>query len=217
MAWEPDYITSAEYKSFHGIPSGDTQDDTIIGWAITTSSRMVDKHCSSVRNGLGFRRQFGLDTAAVNRYYTPRWDIDQSRWVIEIDDLMVGGAILHVDLDRDDVYESAITAFTLRPQDAVTDGRPYTQISVLPTSSIQPSYWRSSARVFAQFGWSAVPTLVKNATALQAGRLVKRRKALFGITGSPQKGTEQKVLEALDVDVASMLESNDFVRLGWTV
>jgi hypothetical protein len=63
MPWAPDYITTAELKSFLGI--NDAIDDAQLAIAITAASRAVDR----VTN-----RQFGQVAAAEARLYTPKFD-----------------------------------------------------------------------------------------------------------------------------------------------
>jgi hypothetical protein len=46
---------------------------------------------------------------------------------------------------------------------------------------------------------------VHTATLLQGGRLYTRRSALFGIAGSPESGSEMRLLSKVDPDVAVML------------
>lgn len=219
MAWEPDYITTVEFKNYVKIEQLDTGDDTFIGLDITAASRAVDKFCSWRPNGMGSRRQFGKVDTTETRYYTPRWDIRQARWVIEIDDVASAtGMVVALDLDNDDVFETTITNYVLRPRDALANKRPFTQIAVGIDSANQPVSWPDSARVSTdQWGWSTVPDVVKRATFLQAHRFNKRRSAPFGVKGSPQRQTSQTVLDELDSDVAQMLESFGFVKIGWTV
>lgn len=219
MAWEPDYCTTAEFKNYVGIESTDNTDDVFIALDITAASRAVDACCSYRANGLGARRQFGKTDAPESRYYTPRWDINQARWVIEIDDLMdITGLTVAVDMGNDDTYESVITNYVLRPRDALANNRPYTQISINPNSSVQAYAWRDSAKVTANvWGWSAVPSIVKRATLLQAHRFNKRRVSPFGTKGSPQKQTQQTIVDQVDADIEQMLMTNDLIKLGWTV
>jgi hypothetical protein len=65
--------------------------------------------------------------------------------------------------------------------------------------------------VTAVWGWTAVPTSVKQATLLQASRFHKRRHAPFGVAGSPEMGSEIRLLSRVDPDVSVALR--DFNRL----
>jgi hypothetical protein len=106
----------------------------------------------------------------------------------------------------------------LRPRNAPRDNRPWTQIAISPASTVQPARFPDSVRATANvWGWTEFPTTVVRATLIQAHRFNKRRVSPFGIKGSPQRGTLQTITEEVDADVAAMLNSNNFVKLGWTV
>lgn len=53
--------------------------------------------------------------------------------------------------------------------------------------------------------FSPVPATVKLATEMQASRWAKRRDAPFGIAGSPEMGSELRLLPKLDPDVEVLL------------
>lgn len=213
MAWEPDYVTAAEFKEFARIT--DSVDDTTVARAITSASRSIDRFCSQ-----HVPRQFGLTTGVEARYYTARWDIDQSRWVIEVDDIDLAQAAavtVHIDTSNSDTYSTELTQFVLRPKNAPQKNRPYTQISILPDESNQPWTWPDGVQVTARFGWTTVPTTIKEVTLLQALRYHKRRTAPFGVAGSPRRGTQvtTNLVEELDAEFETQLQP--YVKLGWTV
>lgn len=217
MAWEPDYITDDYFKEYVGIELADTSDDDFIAVDISAASRTVDRCCSNRYNGLGAFRQFGKLAAPAAFYYTPRWDVQQMRWVIEIDDLMdVTGLTIAVDTTNQDTWNQPITSYALRPRDALSKGRPYTQIAISSGSSVQPTYFPDSAKVTGLWGWNAFPETVVRATAIQAHRYNKRRVSPFGIKGSPQRQTQQIISEEIDADVATLLTQAGLVKLGWT-
>jgi hypothetical protein len=60
------------------------------------------------------------------------------------------------------------------------------------------------------WGWDAVPDAVKEATLLQGSRLDFRRVAPAGVAGSPETGSEVRLLARVDPDVAVSLK--DFIR-----
>jgi hypothetical protein len=214
--WEPNYLTAVEYKDLAKIPTTDTADDTRIESSIAAASRAVDRCCSNRPNGLGFRRQFGQTETAEARYYTPRWDTNLVRWVIEVDDFMTTeDLVVAVDTSNSDNHNQLITAYVVRPRDALLNKRPYTQIAISTTSSVQPTWFKDSAKVTNVWGWDAYPATVKDATFLQSHRFFKRMQAPFGVTGSPPKATNAQVLEKVDSDIELMLKN--YVRLGWTV
>jgi len=216
MAWEPDYITAVEFKHYTKIENSDTVDDAEISFAITAASRAIDKCCSERFNGMGAKRQFGQVAAPEARYYTPRWDNDLIGWVIETDDFDdPTGLTVQVSAGGNDVYNGTITDYVLRPKNAIADKRVYTQIEIASVSNVQPIFFRDSAKITVKWGWTTVPTTIKTATLIQSHRFTKRRQSPMGVTGSPQKGTEAKLLEEVDADIALML--TDYIKLGWTI
>jgi uncharacterized phiE125 gp8 family phage protein len=193
MAWAPDYVISAELKAYLRI--SDTDDDAQVALAITAASRAVDTFCG---------RQFGL-VSAEERFYTPEWDRRRRRWVIKIDDLMstAGSDFQLQDADGSDV--GAIDDYILEPRNAAAKGRPWTHLVVKPTSTYIPTGIEHEAALTAPWGWTAVPTPVDQATLLQASRIFARRNSPYGIAGSPDDGSEMRLLARVDPDVAVTL------------
>lgn len=108
MAWAPDYVTTAELRTF-ATRHTDTVDDTQLGLAVTGASRAVDRHTN---------RQFGKVDTAEERLYPAVWDRRRRRWVVEIDDLMDDtGADPRV-LDAEGVDLGAIDDYVLEPRNA---------------------------------------------------------------------------------------------------
>lgn len=193
MGWAPDYVTRDELKAFVRID--DDLDDAQLDLAIASASRAVDRCC---------RRQFGA--APGPRYYTAKLDPVLNRMAIEIDDLMTADALhVHVDPDGDETFPTEVTSYTLRPRNGPADGRPWTQIVIGRAASTTFPDVPDAVRVTGQFGWDAVPATVKEATSLQASRLIARRDAPFGVAGSPQTGSELRLLAKVDPDVEVLL------------
>lgn len=192
MAWAPDYVTATQLKNFVRIT--DTADDAEVGYAITAASRAIDQATN---------RQFGNTGAVQERFYTARWDKRRARWVIEIDDVMTStGLLVHYDSDADETYASEITDYRLKPANASSESRPWTEIVVNSDSTTQPTALEDGIRVTATFGWTSVPTAIVEATLLQASRFLIRRDSPFGIAGSPDQGSEMRLLARVDPDVA---------------
>lgn len=195
LGWQPDYATVDDLAAMVRI--NDAVDDVQLALAISTASRMIDGP-----NGAG--RQFGLCAVAEARIYTAVWDRDSYRWLIEIDDLMdTTGLALAVDLyGRGDYGEDVDPVYTgFRPPNAAQKSRPYTRLALLPTSPVQMTSITDAVRVTARWGWTVVPDTIKQATLIQASRLLARRDAPFGVAGSPEAGSEMRLLARLDPDV----------------
>lgn len=193
MAWAPDYATTAELKAQLRI--SDTADDAQLALAITAASRAIDTHTG---------RQFGSVTA-TERFYTARYDRNRCRWVVPIDDLMSVTSLDPQVQDADGVDVGAIDDYTLEPRNAAADARPWTQLVVRAGSTYVPTGRMDEVAITALWGWTSVPTPVKEACLLQASRFHARRDSPFGIAGSPDLGSELRLLARVDPDVAVAL------------
>lgn len=201
MAWAPNYATTDDLRAYLAIP--DVQDDVELSLALTAASRVIDQTCN---------RQFG-SVSAEDRYYTARRE--NNRWVIDIDDLMTtAGLIVSADLSDTGDYSDAVTEYAMRPINAAAHGRPWTKIVVHPTSDNFPNGADGAVEVRAAFGWTAVPDTIQQACLLQASRFFKRKDAPFGVAGSPEMGSEVRLLARIDPDVAVMVQP--YVR-WWAV
>lgn len=212
-----DYVTRADLKAYLRIPDADTGDDAQVDLAVTAASRAVD-HAMS--------RAFGVDSTPVVRYFTYQpvtrhtlaVDPFDGREALDVVDISTTtGLVVKVDQDDDGTFETTLTLNTdyrLAPWNASADGRPWETI-VLSASQSFPRIVRG-VEVTASFGWAAVPSVVKNATLLQASRFFKRRDAPFGVAGSPEMGSEMRLLARLDPDVAVLTGLHPYRRI-WGV
>lgn len=188
MAWQPDYVTVSEMREYLRI--SDTDDDVPIAMAISAASRAIDQHAG---------RQFGQVDAAEERVYTARWDRRRCRWVIAVDDLM-DDTDLELWTDAGQVDTVA-----LEPRNAAARSLPWTRITADPDSDTLPTGTVDGVTITALWGWDSVPTPVKQATMLQASRFLARRDSPYGIAGSPDVGSEMRLLARVDPDVAVVL------------
>lgn len=190
MAWAPDYVTTAELKTLMRVT--DSDDDATLALAISAASRAVDRFAG---------RQFGLVAAAETRQYTAEWDRRRCRWVVFFDDLSspaVTGLTVTVEA-------GAIDSYDLKPANATAVSLPYTHLVVDTASTHRPLGTEDEVSMTARWGWNAVPDAVKEATTIQALRFFKRKDAPFGVAGSPDLGSELRLLAKVDPDVAVML------------
>lgn len=197
MALYPDYLTADQLK--HALTITDAGDDPELGFAITAASRAIDHHTG---------RQFGVLAEAEPRYYAAVRSRRRGRYTVEIDDLMTtDDLVVAVDDADDGTYERTLalgTDFRLEPANAAGDGRPWTRIVL---SGVAVPTTDNAIRITALWGWTAVPTLVTQAALIQAARLFKRKDAPFGIAGSPELGSEMRLLAKVDPDVQMLLAS----------
>jgi len=197
MAWAPDYVTTDELRSFI-TRSAVTVDDTELAFAVSSASRVIDEFCG---------RQFGQLAAAAPRVYTAEWDGRRSRWLVDIDDLVTTTDLaVAVDDNDDEVFDKTVTAYRLWPFNAVENGLPWTRLIIDPDSTNKPVAAEGAVQVTAMWGWAAVPTAVKQATLIEANRIFQRRVSPYGIAGSPETGSELRLLRAVDVDAQKILQ-----------
>lgn len=187
--WRPDYISAEQLKDYRNIDDG--VDDFVYAAAVTAASRAIDNHCN---------RQFGNSETAQQRAYTAWYHYELGRWVVDIDDLQ----------DADDlvveVGSTAVTAYTLMPVNAVLDGLAWTQLVFGVNAEAQPCSSPGEVLITADpWGWGEVPAPVVNAAYLQGSRFVARRKSPYGIAGSPDQGSELRLLNRVDPDVGVSL------------
>lgn len=202
MAWAPAYISDTDLKNFTRID--DDIDDAEVASAVEAASRAVDN--AAHPDG---KRQFGNVDAPEERRYTAKWRPRRGRWVVEIDDLMsTTGVVVSVPA-------GTITAYTLTPVNAAQRSRPWTHLVVDPDSVVQPTGDEFEVAMTALWGWTATPGTVKSAVKLQASRFLSRRDSPYGIAGSPDAGSEMRLLAKLDPDVEAMLQG--FVRREFVV
>jgi hypothetical protein len=205
MAWAPDYATTGDLEDFMRVPDAD--DAAVEARAITAASRAVDKATN---------RQFGKVSAAEDRFYEAQWDRALCRWFVEVDDFMGNASDMTVfaDYDGSATYATQVTGFRLLDLNAAQKGKPWTRVLFPPSALFSTSvelvpYWirdtavssRSVKVNTAAWGWSAVPVPIVEATLLQASRLVQRRNSPFGVAGSPEVGSELRLLARVDPDV----------------
>ena len=195
MAWAPDYVTAAELKAFQRV--NDTVDDVQIAMAISAASRAVDKAAG---------RQFGQLAAAATWVYTAEWDRHTGRWVVQVDDFdtVTGLAVT--------VGGAATTDYVKHHPQAVSKGKVWTGLTL--GQGVAASSTPEDVAVTARWGWSAVPTSVKQATMLQAARFLARRDSPYGVAGSPAEGSEMRLMATVDPDVRVSL--GPYVRV-WAV
>lgn len=195
MAWAPDnYASLTELKGYLRVTDG--TDDTELAFMLAAGCREVDRRCN---------RQFGIVDAAELRYYPSKWDrrapgvptstggLSVGAYVVDIDDLMTTDNLVITSAG------SIVVAadYTLYPRNAAAKSRPWTRLEMATASD--------EVQIVAEWGWAAVLDPIKQGTLLECARLNARRSSPFGIAGSPDQGSEIRLLAQLDVDAAKVL------------
>lgn len=176
------YATLAELKVRLGGVTGST-DDSALTNALAVASRGVEKVC---------RRQFNQAASATARIFYPC-----QQWLAEVDDISTtSGLIIATDSGNDGTYETtwASTDYQLEPLNGVVEGEsgwPYWKIravsgKVFPTLTTLAA--RAPLQVTAQWGWSAVPSPIKEACLAVAEETFKLKDAPYGVIGAAEFG-----------------------------
>lgn len=188
------YASLTQFEAF--IRDESTADRDLKLLALEASSRAIDRTTN--------RRFDVAGVTATARYFTP-YHKEDGRWAVRVDDL-TDSTDLAVKLDTtgNGDYGTTVTTFRLGPLNAPSRGRPWTEL-LFDSGTAVPRRWVDSIEVTARWGWTAVPTTITNACLIQASRFFKRRDAPFGIAGSPELGSELRLLAKLDPDVAVMI------------
>jgi hypothetical protein len=190
VVWKPDYVTATDVAAFLRVD--DTVDNTEFALWATSASRAIDKKTN---------RQFGVVPAAVARTYrrTPWLHEEIGLWVLDIDDVQDATGLLVNGVTY------ATSGAVLLPDNAPFDGVPWTRLGFTAQPSCSTPGGPVSNVITAKFGWTTVPSQVITAAKIQCNRWNGRRDSPFGVAGSPDAGSEIRLLDRLDPDVATSL------------
>lgn len=205
MAITNGYATLAEVKASLRIT--DSVDDTLLELAIESASRSIDEFAGRV---------FYSQGSAV------RFFAAESAEFVAIDDLISiselatsSGSNNEFDLVWTGYNAGSPVDYQLEPlnNSAATDGvvQPVTGIRSRITYSFPVLGQVALVRVTGTWGWSAVPTAIKQATVIQAARYFKRNDSPLGVLSAPDLGYI-RVGSRLDPDVEMMISGYRRVR-----
>jgi hypothetical protein len=199
------YATLAQVKSALRIT--DQVDDNLLNTAIQSASRWVDGWCDRSFAPAAAGTAVG---AFTSRDYTPT----DRFGTIYIDDCVEVSEV-RIDDDLDQTFSKTLQTvdYLLEPVNEERYGL------ILPFTRLRPyedGYWpmfreRPTVRVFARYGWPAVPEAVREATILQSSRLFTRLDAPLGIAGFGDLGG-MRVSRFVDPDVEMLLAPYRRVR-----
>ncbi len=189
MAITNGYATLADVKAALRIT--DNIDDSLLETAIESASRMID----------GFTARTFSNAGTATRNFAslePLYCI--------VDDLITLTKLESTDEIGDAYTEWAVTDYQLEPLNGRSDGL------LMPTSGIRAvnDYTfpvvdgQALVRVTGTWGWSAIPTAIKQATVIQASRIYKRLDSPLGVAGFGDMGSI-RVSRYLDPDVEQLV------------
>ena len=180
--WSPEYITLVDLKDV--VDVDDTADDVYLSLLPSAVSRAVDR---------ATLRQFGQVSTVEERTYRTTYSRSRGSWRAIIDDLQDETGLVVPN-----------TSYSFGPDNADKLGKPWTYVDFTEDPAGDRCGYLSMT---ALWGWSAVPDAVSLASFLQANRWSSRKDSPFGIAGSPDQGTELRLLARVDPDVAVSLRN----------
>lgn len=191
------YATLAQLKASLRIT--DNVDDALLELAIESASREIDSSCERV-----------FYSTSGTRIYTPR-----DSYVTEIDDV-VSVTSIKSSSAADGNFDTTWTTsdYQLEPLNGITGGIvvPYSFIRAVGDFTWPISGKEATVQVVGTFGFSAVPTVIKQATVLLASRIFKRNDSPLGVAGFGDLGVIR--VGRVDPDVEAMIAPYKKVRFA---
>ena len=198
MAIVNGYCSLAEIKASARI--SDSVDDSLLELAVESASRMVDS----------YTQRYFYNAGTATRLFAP-----QDSYVAEIDDLITLTTLQTSDGD-DFGTTWAAKDYQLEPLNGNVDGltgHPATRIRAVDDFIFNVLDGEATVKVIGVWGWSAVPTAVKQATVIQAARIFKRNDSPLGIAGFGEMGAVRVGVQ-LDPDVKHLIDVYRKVRFA---
>ena len=163
----PNYTTQSLVKTYLGIPSGTTSEDTAIDNAIAAAEAEIDQITG---------RTFVVPSSATAKTYVAYDD-----YTVYVDDIaQTTGLIVKEDTTLDGTYDTTLTITT----DYILDGNtaPYRVIRRVDGDEFtRGRYGRPTVQVTAFYGYAmTVPDQVKQCALVIAARLYQRRSSPLG-------------------------------------
>jgi len=198
MAIVNGYCSLAEIKASARI--SDSVDDSLLELAVESASRMVDS----------YTQRYFYNAGTATRLFAP-----QDSYVSEIDDLITLTTLQTSDGDNFGTTWAA-KDYQLEPLNGNVDGltgHPATRIRAVDDFLFNVLDLEATVRVTGVWGWSAVPTAIKQATVIQAARIFKRNDSPLGIAGFGEMGAVRVGVQ-LDPDVKHLIDVYRKVRFA---
>ena len=180
MALGDSYATLAELRSRVGITdAANTTEDAKLTAALAAASRGIEKSCN---------RQFNDAGSATAREYEPC----REYW-LDVDDFStVTGLVVKSDTAGDGTFATTLAATTYKayPLNGISDGEtgwPFWKLRAV--NYCWPLYYQlPPIQVTARWGWTAVPTPVKEGCLILAEEIYMLKNSPFGVGGYGQFG-----------------------------
>ena len=179
MAITNGYCTQNELKTFVGIPTTDTADDSLIDDAVNAASRQIDAFCG---------RYFYQDTSASARKF-----FTNDLYRLRVDDISTTtGLVVKYDDDDDGTYEETVSSsdYQVLPINGIVGGITGNPFYIIELISDGNHEWpldfssnRPRAEITAKWGYASVPEQIKQATLMLASERFAMRNAPLSVAG----------------------------------
>lgn len=189
------YATLNELKTALRIQ--DSVDDGLLELALESASRLVDE----------YTMRYFYNSGTATKVFVPSDD-----YTVAIDDAVsISSVAVSTLLNKTFDQTWTVNDYQTEPLNGVADGLsgwPITRIRAVGVYEFpyDSDYNVASVQITGVWGWSAVPTAVKQATIIQAMRLFKRLDSPLGVISSPDTGFF-RLSSRIDPDVAQLLNS----------
>ena len=199
MAITNGYCTLNELKASLRIPVSDTIDDDLLELAVEAASRDIDQASERIFYSLS-------DT----RIFIPR---DSSNTAI--DDL-VSVTSIKTSTSADGAFDVTWTSsdYQLMPLNGVAGGMtvPYDLIYAVGDYSFPQSGQEATVQVVGTWGFSSVPTAIRQAAVLLSARLFKRNDSPGGVMGFGDLGIIR--VGRMDPDIEKLIQPYRKIRFA---
>jgi hypothetical protein len=196
------YCTLAQVKAALRIT--DTVDDTLLEGSVESASRLIDGYCN---------RSFYSQGSAV-RVYTARDPyfcmVDDFSQLYSLKTSVLSPGTFEITWNA--TYGTATPVdVQLEPLNAVIEGSAWSYDRLRAVGryffpTLTTNYGQQAlVQLTANFGWSAVPKVIEQATIIQASRLYKRLDSPLGVAGFGDMGV-MRISRAIDPDVAMLVD-----------
>ena len=186
------YATLAQVKAALRIT--DTVDDALIEMARVSASDLID----------GYTGRTFDTSGTVTRVFAPA-----DNYVLQTDDLAGTALTITSSTGADGVFDVTwkTSDYQLEPLNGVSNGQavPFTRIRAVQDYLWPTAGGEATVKVVGVFGFASVPTVITQATVLQASRIFTRLQSPLGVAGFGEMGVV-RVTRALDPDVAALVE-----------
>ncbi len=199
MAITNGYCTLNELKASLRIPVSDTIDDDLLELAVESASRDIDQASERF-----------FYSSAETRIFTPRDSLNTA-----IDDLSAVTAI-KTSSSADGSFDVTWTSsdYQLMPLNGIAGGMavPYDLIYAVGDYSFPMSGQEATVQVEGTFGFTSVPTAIRQATVLLSARIFKRNDSPGGVMGFGDLGIIR--VGRMDPDIEKLIQPYRKIRFA---